>query len=146
MRALIVEDEKRLAAALKRIFEDQAFVTDVVYDGKSGTEYSKIVPTYRDGNAKCADLTKIFPSFVTEMLRAGIVDFGRKIKGYDERCVPLTGVETRTSAPVRILRGDDLVALGKRRIYPCGEGAGWAGGITSAAVDGLKCAESYLKG
>ena len=78
------------------------------------------------------------------MLKAGISDFGRKIKGYDEHCVPLTGVETRTSAPVRILRGEDLVAIGKRGIYPCGEGAGYAGGIVSAAVDGIRVASKII--
>lgn len=113
--------------------------------GKSGTEYSKIVPTYRDGRVKPCDFSKIFPPFVVEMLKDGLSDFGKKIKGYDEACVPLTGVETRTSAPVRILRGEDGVAIGKPGIYPCGEGAGYAGGIVSAAVDGLKIAAKIIE-
>ena len=113
-------------------------------NGKRGTEYSKIVPTYRDGDVKPCDFNEIFPGFVTEMLKAGIADFGRKIKGYDESCVPLTGVETRTSAPVRILRGEDYVAVGKKGIYPCGEGAGYAGGIVSAAVDGIRVARKII--
>lgn len=116
-----------------------------LFEGKFGTEYSKIVPTYRDGAVKPCDLTKIFPGFVCEMLKEGLSDFGKRIKGYDEASVPLTGVETRTSAPVRILRGEDGVALGKAGIYPCGEGAGYAGGIVSAAVDGLRIATKIIE-
>lgn len=112
--------------------------------GTSGTDFSKIVPTYRGGLVRPVDLTKILPRIVTEMLREGLHDFGRKIKGYDAPCVPLTGVETRTSAPVRILRGDDLTALGRGTIYPCGEGAGYAGGIVSAGVDGIRVAQSIM--
>lgn len=113
-------------------------------DKKSGTGYSKIVPTYRGGMVRAADFDKILPPFVTEMMREGLADFGKKIRGYDESCVPLTGVETRTSAPVRILRGDDCTALGKRTIYPCGEGAGYAGGIVSAGVDGIRVARAII--
>ncbi len=150
-------EDPRAAIEFQRNLERQAYtlggggyvaamqtVGDLL-EGKSGTEYSKIVPTYRDGNVKPADLTRIFPSFVTEMLKEGIADFGRKIKGYDEGCVPLTGVETRTSAPIRILRGEDLVAIGKKGIYPCGEGAGYAGGIVSAAVDGIRVARKIIE-
>ena len=114
-------------------------------DGKSGTEYTKIVPTYRDGIVRPCDFTAIFPPFVTEMLKAGLTDFGRKIKGYDASYVPLTGVETRTSAPVRILRGEDCAAVGHPDIYPCGEGAGYAGGIVSAAVDGIRVAQKIIE-
>lgn len=112
--------------------------------GKSGTEYKRIVPSYRGGKVRCADFSKLFPPFVTEMLRAGLVNFGRKIKGYDAPDVPLTGVETRTSSPVRIIRGENLCALGHDGIYPCGEGAGYAGGIVSAAVDGLRVASKII--
>ena len=66
------------------------------------------------------------------------------IHGYAMPEAILSAAETRTSAPVRILRGEDLCALGERGLYPCGEGAGYAGGITSAAVDGLKVAEAIL--
>ncbi len=106
--------------------------------GKTGTEPGRIRPTYGGGNVRTADFRKIFPAFVTEMLTEGLADFGRKMKGYAAADVPLTGVETRTSAPVRILRTEDCHAVGHRNIYPCGEGAGYAGGIVSAAVDGLR--------
>lgn len=112
--------------------------------GKRGTEYKRIVPSYRGGKVRCADFSKLFPPFVMEMLRAGLVNFGKKIKGYDAPDVPLTGVETRTSSPVRIIRGENLCALGHDGIYPCGEGAGYAGGIVSAAVDGLRVASKII--
>ena len=108
--------------------------------GKRGTAFSRIIPTYRGGCVTPADFEKLMPPFVTEMLREGLADFGRKLKGYDDPAVPLTGIETRTSSPVRILRGEDGCAPGKAGIYPCGEGAGYAGGIVSAAVDGVRCA------
>ncbi len=114
-------------------------------NGKKGTEFSRIVPTYRDAKVKCADFTNLFPPFVTEMLKAGLVNFGKKIRGYDTPDAPLTGVETRTSSPIRILRGDNLCAIGHDGIYPCGEGAGYAGGIVSAAVDGLRVASKIIE-
>ena len=85
---------------------------------------------------------KVLPSFVIECLKEGIVDFGKKIAGYDREDAILTAPETRTSAPVRILRNEDYSALGYDNIYPAGEGAGYAGGITSAAIDGLKVASA----
>ena len=91
------------------------------------------------------DFHEILPTFVTSMLEMGFVNFGRKIRGFDAADVPMTGIETRTSAPVRILRGEDTcLALGYDRIYPCGEGAGYAGGIVSAAVDGIRVAQAIL--
>lgn len=113
-------------------------------NGRHGTEPSRIIPSYRGGKIRCADFSEIFPPFVTDMLRVGLDNFGRKIKGYNAADVPLTGVETRTSAPVRIVRGDDLCAIGHEGIYPCGEGAGYAGGIVSAAVDGLRVASKII--
>ena len=108
--------------------------------GKSGSEPTRVMPTYRDGLVRTADFSKIFPSFITEELKRGLHSFGRKLSGFDAADAILTGAETRTSAPVRILRGEDLRAIGKGAIYPCGEGAGYAGGITSAAIDGIRVA------
>lgn len=112
--------------------------------GESGTKFTRVKPTYMNGRVKMADLSSILPSFVTEMLRIGFADFGKKIKGFDAPFALLTGVETRTSAPIRIERGEDMCAVGFEGIYPCGEGAGYAGGITSAAVDGIRCAEAII--
>ncbi|MEG2199971.1 MAG: NAD(FAD)-utilizing dehydrogenase, partial [Anaerovorax sp.] len=80
------------------------------------------------------------PDFVVESLREAIPNLGRKLKGFDHPGAVLTGVETRSSSPVRILRDENLESNIKG-IYPAGEGAGYAGGIVSAAVDGLKIAE-----
>ena len=113
-------------------------------DGKRGGVGGRVAPTYMNGKVTPCDLNKIFPEFISSMLKTGIRDFGRKIKGFDGDDVPLTGVETRTSAPVRILRGEDHLALSHSKVYPCGEGAGYAGGIVSAAVDGIRVAGSII--
>jgi uncharacterized FAD-dependent dehydrogenase len=83
---------------------------------------------------------------VTDTLRAALPLFGRKLRGFDHPGALLTGVETRSSSPVRILRGEDLQSTGLPGLYPCGEGAGYAGGITSAAVDGIRVAEAVAGG
>ena len=109
--------------------------------GKSGSQPCGVMPTYMGGNSfKVADMDDILPGYVTKTLRYGLMSFDRKIKGFAMDEALLSGAETRTSAPVRILRGEDMRALGSGNIYPCGEGAGYAGGITSAAVDGVKVA------
>ena len=101
--------------------------------------------TYRPGITSC-DLTKVLPNYVCDTLRAGITDFGRKIAGYNDGGALLTGVETRTSAPVRIVR-DKLTYVSETHdlLYPCGEGAGYAGGIMSAALDGYHVARAIMK-
>ena len=71
--------------------------------------------------------------------------FGRRIAGYDRPDILFAGLESRTSSPVRILRGEDMQSLNVRGLYPAGEGAGYAGGIMSAAIDGMKCAEQYIR-
>ena len=113
--------------------------------GGYGTEPTRVMPTYRDGKVRTADFNKIFPSFVTDELKLGLLSFERKLKGFAAPDAILTGAETRTSAPVRILRGEDMCALGKKGVYPCGEGAGYAGGITSAAIDGIKTALKIME-
>ncbi len=106
----------------------------------------RVVPSYRDGKVRDADFTTIFPPFVTDSLRYGFHSFGQKIQGFDAPDTMLTAAETRTSAPVRILRNKEtMTAVGHPLIYPCGEGAGYAGGITSAAVDGLRAAMALMK-
>lgn len=114
------------------------------FEGKEGGLGDRIVPTYMNSNVKAADFNRLLPDFVSSMLKEGLRSFGQKIKGYDSPDVPLTGIETRTSAPVRILRDERFCALGHSFVYPCGEGAGYAGGITSAAVDGIRVAEAIL--
>ena len=109
-------------------------------NGAVGTEPSRIQPTYGGGRVRTADLNTVLPPFVCRSLAAGLISFDKKLHGYAVPDAVLTGAETRTSSPLRILRGEDRSALGRGRIYPVGEGAGYAGGITSAALDGLHTA------
>lgn len=112
-------------------------------EGKAGLHLGRVEPSYALGAAPCA-LEELFPSYITRMLREGLRRFGRKLPGFDAADTVLTGVETRTSSPLRILRGESLEALGFPGLYPCGEGAGYAGGIVSAAVDGVRTAEAVM--
>ena len=101
--------------------------------------------TYRPGITACA-LEKVLPHYVTDTLKLGITDFGRKLAGYKDGGALLTGVETRTSAPVRIERDrESYVSVTHDLLYPCGEGAGYAGGIMSAALDGYHVARAVMK-
>ena len=105
----------------------------------------RVQPSYRNGKVRESDFAQVFPAFVTDSLRYGFRSFGQKIKGFDDPDTMLTAAETRTSAPVRILRNKEtMTAVGHPLIYPCGEGAGYAGGITSAAVDGLRAAMALM--
>ena len=109
--------------------------------GKRGSEPEEVLPTYMGGNSfKVASMEDVLPDYVCSSLKYGILSFDRRIKGFAMSGALLSGAETRTSAPVRILRTEDMRAIGMDSIYPCGEGAGYAGGITSAAVDGVKVA------
>ncbi len=110
-----------------------------------GQEPTAVQPTYRDGRVRLASMDEILPDFVCRELRLGLASFEKKLEGFSASDAILSGVETRTSAPVRLLRGETMTALGRDRIYPCGEGAGYAGGITSAAVDGLRVAQAIMK-
>ncbi len=105
---------------------------------------TKVNATYMNGNVVYTDISKILPPFISGMLAEGITDFGRKIKGFDSDSAILTGVETRTSAPLRIMRDDTSRTIAGTEIYPCGEGAGYAGGIMSAAVDGIRTARAIM--
>lgn len=99
--------------------------------------------TYRPG-VKEADLAAILPGFVGSTLKEGILSFERKMRGFITAEATLTGLESRTSAPLRILRGDDCQSIGLQGFYPCGEGAGYAGGIMSAALDGIRVADAIV--
>ena len=113
--------------------------------GTGANRIGTVLPTYRDGQVKEGSIDRVLPSFVCDELRRGIVSFERKLSGFSAPDAILTAAETRTSAPVRILRTEELCALGKDRIYPCGEGAGYAGGITSAAIDGIRVALKIME-
>lgn len=102
-----------------------------------------VKPTYRPG-VTYSNLQEILPKFVTKTLKEGLLSFDKKIKGFADADSILTGVETRSSSPVRILRDENCMSNIKG-IYPCGEGAGYAGGIMTAAIDGIKCAIEILE-
>ncbi len=113
--------------------------------GVSGHAPTRIQPTYMNGNVSLADMEAVLPGFICDALRRGLVSFGHKIRGFDAPDAVLTGAETRTSSPICIPRAQMLTAVGRDRIYPCGEGAGYAGGITSAAVDGIRVAQAIME-
>lgn len=112
-------------------------------NGRAELRLGRVEPTYAAG-VEPAGLHTLFPPQITDMLRTGLLVFDRKLHGFACKDAVLTGVETRTSSPVRILRGEDGQAVSLPGVYPCGEGAGYAGGIMSAAVDGLRIAESVI--
>jgi uncharacterized FAD-dependent dehydrogenase len=89
-------------------------------------------------------LRQVLPEVITDVMARAIPELGKKLRGFDHPDAVLTGPETRSSSPVRIVRGEDYQSLNMRGLYPCGEGAGYAGGITSAAVDGIRCAEAVI--
>jgi uncharacterized FAD-dependent dehydrogenase len=91
------------------------------------------------------DLASALPGYAIEAIREALPAFAKKIRGFDRPDAVLTGVETRTSSPVRIARGPDYQSLNVRGLYPAGEGASYAGGILSAGVDGIEVAEALAR-
>ena len=137
-------EERAFAEGGANYFAPYQTVGDFI-KGISKNEFGRIEPSYRGGKVKAARLDRILPDFVTDELRYGLMSFDKKINGFASDDAILTGVETRSSAPVRILRGEKLYAIGHDRIYPCGEGAGYAGGISSAALDGVRIALAIME-
>jgi len=135
-------EEKAFVLGGKNYFAPIQRVEDFMNNKKS-TFIGKVKPTYKPG-VRLSNLNEILPSFVSGTIKEGLIDFDKKIKGFADNDAILTGVETRSSSPVRIIRNEKCVSNIKG-IYPCGEGAGYAGGIMSAAVDGIKCAIAILK-
>ena len=109
-------------------------------NNKKTTEFGKIKPTYMPG-VTGSDLNIILPQFVSDTMKEAIVELDKKLHGFADKDAVLTGVETRSSSPVQITRDKiSLNSVNVKGLYPCGEGAGYAGGIMTAAVDGIKCA------
>ncbi len=140
----------------QRSLEEKAFIAGggdysapvvTVGDFLSGTvsdRLGRVTPSYAP-SYRFASPDEYLPDYVCGALRQGIVEMGRKIKGFDDAEAVLTGIESRSSSPVRINRGEDLQSVSVRGLFPCGEGAGYAGGIVSAAADGMKCAEAVIE-
>ena len=112
--------------------------------GKASTALGDVIPSYRPGVTP-TDLSSCLPDYAIAAIREALPAFGRQIKGFDRHDAVLTGVETRTSSPIRIRRGEDFQSLNTQGLFPAGEGAGFAGGILSAAVDGIRVAEAVAK-
>lgn len=108
------------------------------------TKLGNINPIFK-GNYQYTNLNKLLPKDISDSMKEAFENFDKKIRGFDREDTILAGIESRTSSPVRIPRNDDLESIDIKGIYPCGEGAGYAGGITTSAMDGLKVAESIIK-
>jgi hypothetical protein len=109
--------------------------------GRPSREFGEVLPSYRPG-VTLTDLGTCLPDYAITALREALPAFDKQIRGFARPDAVLTGVETRTSSPVRITRGRDFCSLNTKGLYPAGEGAGYAGGILSAGVDGIKVAEA----
>ncbi|MBW6398678.1 NAD(P)/FAD-dependent oxidoreductase [Roseomonas sp. HJA6] len=139
--------------AFQRHWEEQAFIAgggnynapaQRVGDflaGRPSTELGSVVPSYKPGVTP-TDLARCLPDFVVAAIREALPAFGRQIRGFDMEDAVMTGVETRTSSPIRIRRGADFQSINTQGLFPAGEGAGYAGGIFSAGVDGIRVAEA----
>lgn len=145
-----------LGMEMQRYYENRAFIVggnnfnapiqlvgDFIKD-KSSKKIGSIIPTYKPGY-ELSNLKDCLPNCIIDTLKDGILNFDKRIRGFGDNDAILTAIETRTSAPVRIMRKDNLESVSVEGLFPCGEGAGFAGGIMSAAVDGLKCAEAIIK-
>jgi uncharacterized FAD-dependent dehydrogenase len=110
---------------------------------KASSGIGRITPTYKPGY-KFSLPDEYLPTFMTETLRLGIPAMAQKLPLFNDPEAILTGIESRSSSPVRIVRDETYQSVSVKGLYPCGEGAGYAGGITSAAVDGLRCAEALI--
>ena len=111
---------------------------------RASKDFGAVQPSYKPG-VSLGDLSQVLPAFAVQAMREALPVFGRKIKGYDMQDAVLTGVETRTSSPLKMTRGDNYQSLNTQGLYPAGEGASYAGGILSAGVDGIKVAEALAK-
>ena len=135
-------EEKAFALGGSNYFAPIQKVGDF-FENKKTEELGEVKPTYKPG-VTFSNLQEILPEYVVKTLKEGLLDFDKKIKGFANKDAILTGVETRSSSPVRIVR-DETGESNVKGIYPCGEGAGYAGGIMTAAMDGIKIAINILE-
>jgi len=113
------------------------------FKNRKTTKIGNVKPTYKPG-VTMANLQDILPNYISTTIKEGLLEFDKKIKGFADEDSILTGVETRSSSPIRILRNEEFIS-NIEGIYPCGEGAGYAGGIMTSAIDGIKCAIKILE-
>ena len=139
-----IELQRKIEEAAYKLTGGKGVPVQTVGGYVYGEEASpKVTPTVKP-LAIFSNLNEIFPDFINKSLKLGIVELDNKLKGFSDKGALLTGPETRSSSPVRILRNENFVSVSFDGIYPSGEGAGYAGGIMSAAVDGIKSAESLI--
>lgn len=112
-------------------------------DDKTSTHFGEVQPTYAAGT-NFANLNEVLPQGVAQALKYAVTDMDRRLKGFAHPDALLTGVESRTSSPVRIERDESLQSVSVKGLFPCGEGAGYAGGITSSAADGIHVADAVF--
>jgi uncharacterized FAD-dependent dehydrogenase len=112
--------------------------------GRASTAFGSVIPSYKPG-VHLTDLAKCLPEYAVAAIREALPVFGRQIPGFDMADAGMTGVETRTSSPVRLPRGADLQSTNTPGLFPAGEGCGYAGGILSAGVDGIRVAEAVAR-
>lgn len=112
--------------------------------GRESARFGEVLPTYAAGVVPY-DLNRLFPSYISESLKAALTDMDKRLKGFAAPDALLTGVETRFSSPVRIVRNDRCESVNVRGVFPCGEGCGYSGGITSSAADGLRVAQKICE-
>lgn len=150
-------DDVLAGIELQRKFEKAAFAlggecynapvqrVEDFLNGKKSIVFGEVVPSYRPGTT-LADLNSIMPEYMSTSLKEALVSFDGRINGFAHPDAIMTGMETRSSAPLRIIRDENFQCPVCKGLFPCGEGAGYAGGIISAAVDGIKCAEAIIRG
>ena len=149
-------DDPLAGIALQRKLEEQAFDlggrnynapaqwVDDFLAGRASTAVGSVIPSYTPG-VTWTDLSTVLPDYAISAIREAIPAFDKTLKGYALADAVLTAVETRTSAPIRITRNENFESVNTKGLYPAGEGAGYAGGIISAAVDGMKVAEAVAR-
>lgn len=137
------ELEEKAFVAGGRNYRAPAQLVGDLLKRKASVKIGEVKPSYTPG-VELGDLRSVLPDFVIETMRLGLVEMDKRLNGFACFDAVLTGVETRSSSPIRIIRDENLQSNIKG-LYPCGEGAGYAGGILSAAVDGLKCAEKVCE-
>ena len=113
-------------------------------NNKPSQSFGKVMPTYKPGVTLC-NIDNCLPSFITQSMKLAITDMERRLKGFSSYDAVLTAPETRSSSPVRVVRNDNLESPSASGLFPCGEGAGYAGGIMTSAVDGVRCAEMLIE-
>lgn len=136
----------KLAANAKKLSDSQFAPAQKLNDFLSGKISKELLPTSYQPGLVSMDMAEVLPDIIARPLQEGVKEFGKKMKGYVTNEAQLIGIESRTSSPVRIPRDkESLEHLQIKRLFPCGEGAGFAGGIVSAAMDGERCAEQLVR-